>query len=102
MYCPLWFTCFSPSAEISAVLKVDNKIVGRTHWRLLSKEAWDQSFIIELERVSTLFLFHSHIWSFKVLSSILELLKRTICSCQSARATVTTSVLQKVPMMAFG
>uniref|UniRef100_A0A8C1MNN3 protein kinase C n=1 Tax=Cyprinus carpio TaxID=7962 RepID=A0A8C1MNN3_CYPCA len=33
-----------------AVLKVDNKIVGRTHWRSLSKEAWNQSFSIELER----------------------------------------------------
>ncbi|XP_051552201.1 serine/threonine-protein kinase N2 isoform X1 [Myxocyprinus asiaticus] len=38
------------SSEISALLKVDNKIVGRTHWRPLSKEAWDQSFTIELER----------------------------------------------------
>uniref|UniRef100_A0A673JAR1 protein kinase C n=1 Tax=Sinocyclocheilus rhinocerous TaxID=307959 RepID=A0A673JAR1_9TELE len=33
-----------------AVLKVDNKIVGRTHWQPLSKEAWNQSFSIELER----------------------------------------------------
>uniref|UniRef100_A0A8C2AZ86 protein kinase C n=1 Tax=Cyprinus carpio TaxID=7962 RepID=A0A8C2AZ86_CYPCA len=41
--------CFL-SVEISAVLKVDNKIVGRTHWRSLSKEAWNQSFSIELER----------------------------------------------------
>uniref|UniRef100_A0A672KVC4 protein kinase C n=1 Tax=Sinocyclocheilus grahami TaxID=75366 RepID=A0A672KVC4_SINGR len=38
------------SSEISAVLKVDNKIVDRTHWRPLSKEAWNQSFSIELER----------------------------------------------------
>uniref|UniRef100_A0A673HAM8 protein kinase C n=1 Tax=Sinocyclocheilus rhinocerous TaxID=307959 RepID=A0A673HAM8_9TELE len=38
------------SSEISAVLKVDNKVVGRTHWRPLSKEAWNQSFSIELER----------------------------------------------------
>uniref|UniRef100_A0A673J974 protein kinase C n=1 Tax=Sinocyclocheilus rhinocerous TaxID=307959 RepID=A0A673J974_9TELE len=38
------------SLEISAVLKVDNKIVGRTHWQPLSKEAWNQSFSIELER----------------------------------------------------
>ncbi|XP_073670784.1 serine/threonine-protein kinase N2 isoform X1 [Paramisgurnus dabryanus] len=38
------------SSEISAVLKVDNKIVGRTHWRVLSKDAWDQTFSIELER----------------------------------------------------
>lgn len=40
------------SVEISAVLKVDNRIVGRTHWRQLAKEAWGQSFSIELERVS--------------------------------------------------
>ncbi|XP_028458257.1 serine/threonine-protein kinase N2 isoform X2 [Perca flavescens] len=40
------------SSEISAVLKVDNRIVGRTHWRQLGKEAWGQSFSIELERVT--------------------------------------------------
>ncbi|XP_072521432.1 serine/threonine-protein kinase N2 isoform X2 [Salminus brasiliensis] len=38
------------STEISAVLKVDNRMVGRTHWRPMGKEAWDQSFSIELER----------------------------------------------------
>uniref|UniRef100_A0A672J4Q4 Serine/threonine-protein kinase N2-like n=1 Tax=Salarias fasciatus TaxID=181472 RepID=A0A672J4Q4_SALFA len=38
------------SAEISAVLKVDSRIVGRTHWRQLAKEAWGQNFSIELER----------------------------------------------------
>uniref|UniRef100_A0A4W4DZ10 protein kinase C n=1 Tax=Electrophorus electricus TaxID=8005 RepID=A0A4W4DZ10_ELEEL len=38
------------TAEISAVLKVDNRMVGRTHWRTVGKEAWDQSFTIELER----------------------------------------------------
>uniref|UniRef100_A0A3Q3G3H1 protein kinase C n=1 Tax=Labrus bergylta TaxID=56723 RepID=A0A3Q3G3H1_9LABR len=32
------------------VLKVDNRVVGRTHWRPLGNEAWDQSFSIELER----------------------------------------------------
>uniref|UniRef100_A0A8C9X998 protein kinase C n=1 Tax=Sander lucioperca TaxID=283035 RepID=A0A8C9X998_SANLU len=43
--------CLCPlSAEISAVLKVDNRIVGHTHWRQLGKEAWGQSFSIELER----------------------------------------------------
>lgn len=44
--------CLCVLAEISAVLKVDNRIVGRTHWRQLGKEAWGQSFSIELERVS--------------------------------------------------
>uniref|UniRef100_A0A672J167 protein kinase C n=1 Tax=Salarias fasciatus TaxID=181472 RepID=A0A672J167_SALFA len=38
------------SSEISAVLKVDSRIVGRTHWRQLAKEAWGQNFSIELER----------------------------------------------------
>ncbi|KAK0146704.1 Serine/threonine-protein kinase N2 [Merluccius polli] len=38
------------SSEISAVLKVDNRIVGHTQWRPLGKEAWGQSFSIELER----------------------------------------------------
>uniref|UniRef100_A0A669F5I2 protein kinase C n=1 Tax=Oreochromis niloticus TaxID=8128 RepID=A0A669F5I2_ORENI len=33
-----------------AVLKVDNRVVGRTQWRQLGKEAWGQSFSIELER----------------------------------------------------
>ncbi|KAJ7988225.1 hypothetical protein DPEC_G00321390 [Dallia pectoralis] len=38
------------STEISAVLKVDNRMVGQTHWRTLSKDTWDQSFSIHLER----------------------------------------------------
>ncbi|XP_058472692.1 serine/threonine-protein kinase N2 [Solea solea] len=38
------------SSEVSAVLKVDNRIVGNTHWRQLGKEAWGQSFSVELER----------------------------------------------------
>ncbi|XP_034457401.1 serine/threonine-protein kinase N2 isoform X2 [Hippoglossus hippoglossus] len=38
------------SSDISAVLKVDNRIVGHTNWRQLGKEAWGQSFSIELER----------------------------------------------------
>uniref|UniRef100_A0A671Y927 protein kinase C n=1 Tax=Sparus aurata TaxID=8175 RepID=A0A671Y927_SPAAU len=38
------------SSEVSVVLKVDNRIVGRTHWRQLGTEAWGQSFTIALER----------------------------------------------------
>uniref|UniRef100_A0A3B4HC06 Serine/threonine-protein kinase N2-like n=1 Tax=Pundamilia nyererei TaxID=303518 RepID=A0A3B4HC06_9CICH len=38
------------TTEISAVLKVDSRVVGRTQWRQLGKEAWGQSFSIELER----------------------------------------------------
>ncbi|XP_018587231.2 serine/threonine-protein kinase N2-like [Scleropages formosus] len=42
------------STEISAVLKLDNKMVGRTNWRPLSNQAWNQSFSIELERAREL------------------------------------------------
>lgn len=44
----------SVPAEVSAVLKVDNRVMGRTHWRPQGKEAWGQNFSTELERVSTL------------------------------------------------
>uniref|UniRef100_H3CBN3 protein kinase C n=1 Tax=Tetraodon nigroviridis TaxID=99883 RepID=H3CBN3_TETNG len=38
------------SSEFSVVLKVDNRIIGRTHWRQLGSEPWAQSFSTELER----------------------------------------------------
>lgn len=44
--------CVCTLAEVSVVLKVDSRLVGRSHWRHVSNEAWDQSFSIELERVS--------------------------------------------------
>uniref|UniRef100_A0A8C7IJ44 Protein kinase N3 n=1 Tax=Oncorhynchus kisutch TaxID=8019 RepID=A0A8C7IJ44_ONCKI len=47
---PATLTGNGQRSEIIAVLKVDNRMVGRTHWRALSKDAWDQSFSIELER----------------------------------------------------
>ncbi|XP_029024483.1 serine/threonine-protein kinase N2 [Betta splendens] len=43
-------TASDPTSEIRAVLKVDNRIVGHTHWRQLGKDAWGQSFSIDLER----------------------------------------------------
>ncbi|XP_067868211.1 serine/threonine-protein kinase N2-like isoform X2 [Heterodontus francisci] len=39
-----------PSTEASAVLKLDNRIVGQTHWRPVKNQAWDQTFSIELDR----------------------------------------------------
>uniref|UniRef100_A0A668AUK6 Protein kinase N3 n=1 Tax=Myripristis murdjan TaxID=586833 RepID=A0A668AUK6_9TELE len=47
-------SCKTKAEELSsnAVLKVDNRIVGHTHWRQLGKDAWGQSFSIELERVT--------------------------------------------------
>lgn len=39
------------SDEISAVLKLDNTVVGQTSWRPVSNQAWDQKFTLELDRV---------------------------------------------------
>lgn len=40
------------AAEVSAVLKLDNTVVGQTVWRTVGEQAWDQTFTVELERVS--------------------------------------------------
>uniref|UniRef100_A0A8C4X8B4 Protein kinase N3 n=1 Tax=Erpetoichthys calabaricus TaxID=27687 RepID=A0A8C4X8B4_ERPCA len=40
----------SDEPSSNAVLKLDNKMVGRTTWRPISNQAWDQCFRIELER----------------------------------------------------
>lgn len=39
-------------AEVSAVLKLDNTVVDQTVWRTVGEQAWDQTFTVELERVS--------------------------------------------------
>ncbi|KAI9532950.1 Serine/threonine-protein kinase N2, partial [Dissostichus eleginoides] len=36
--------------EISAVLKLDNTVVGQTSWKSVSNQAWDQKFTLELDR----------------------------------------------------
>lgn len=51
--CTDWCVCVF-SAEVSAVLKVENTVVGQTSWRTVGEQAWDQSFTIELERVRVL------------------------------------------------
>uniref|UniRef100_A0A674AJH5 protein kinase C n=1 Tax=Salmo trutta TaxID=8032 RepID=A0A674AJH5_SALTR len=38
------------SNEISAVLKLDNTVVGQTNWRPVSNQSWDQKFTLELDR----------------------------------------------------
>uniref|UniRef100_A0A8C7ML83 protein kinase C n=1 Tax=Oncorhynchus kisutch TaxID=8019 RepID=A0A8C7ML83_ONCKI len=45
-------SCESPntSNEISAVLKLDNTVVGQTSWRPVSNQSWDQKFTLELDR----------------------------------------------------
>ncbi|XP_077162010.1 serine/threonine-protein kinase N3 isoform X1 [Paroedura picta] len=37
-------------SEVLALLKVDNKVVGHTNWGPVNNQAWDQSFVIELDR----------------------------------------------------
>ncbi|KFP09100.1 Serine/threonine-protein kinase N2, partial [Egretta garzetta] len=39
-----------PCNEVLAVLKVDNKVVGQTNWGPVNNQAWDQSFVVELDR----------------------------------------------------
>ncbi|XP_035381541.1 serine/threonine-protein kinase N1b isoform X2 [Electrophorus electricus] len=38
------------SSEVSAVLKLENTVVGQTNWKTVGEHAWDQSFSVELER----------------------------------------------------
>uniref|UniRef100_A0AAR2JJ67 protein kinase C n=1 Tax=Pygocentrus nattereri TaxID=42514 RepID=A0AAR2JJ67_PYGNA len=38
--------------EISAVLKLDNTVVGQTSWKPVSNQSWDQKFTLELDRVT--------------------------------------------------
>ncbi|XP_028827925.1 serine/threonine-protein kinase N1 isoform X1 [Denticeps clupeoides] len=38
------------SSEVSAVLKLDNAVVGQTAWKAVGEQAWDQTFTVELER----------------------------------------------------
>uniref|UniRef100_A0A673Y8T6 protein kinase C n=1 Tax=Salmo trutta TaxID=8032 RepID=A0A673Y8T6_SALTR len=37
-------------AEVSAVLKLENTVVGQTCWKTVGEQAWDQTFTVELER----------------------------------------------------
>ncbi|XP_051571784.1 serine/threonine-protein kinase N1b isoform X2 [Myxocyprinus asiaticus] len=38
------------SSEVSAVLKLENCVVGQTCWKSVGEQSWDQSFTVELER----------------------------------------------------
>uniref|UniRef100_A0A3Q2GYI4 Serine/threonine-protein kinase N1 n=1 Tax=Equus caballus TaxID=9796 RepID=A0A3Q2GYI4_HORSE len=40
------------TSEVSTVLKLDNTVVGQTSWKPCGPSAWDQSFTLELERVT--------------------------------------------------
>uniref|UniRef100_A0A8C6WKM7 protein kinase C n=1 Tax=Neogobius melanostomus TaxID=47308 RepID=A0A8C6WKM7_9GOBI len=40
----------SDELSVSAVLKLDNTVVGQTLWRTVGEQAWDQTFTVELER----------------------------------------------------
>lgn len=44
--------CVRFAAEVSAVLKLENTVVGQTVWKTVGEQTWDQTFIVELERVS--------------------------------------------------
>ncbi|XP_040338487.1 serine/threonine-protein kinase N3 isoform X4 [Herpailurus yagouaroundi] len=42
------------ASEVLAVLKVDNRVVGQTGWGPVTKQSWDQTFIVPLERAREL------------------------------------------------
>ncbi|XP_058549875.1 serine/threonine-protein kinase N3 isoform X9 [Neofelis nebulosa] len=42
------------ASEVLAVLKVDNRVVGQTDWGPVTKQSWDQTFIVPLERAREL------------------------------------------------
>ncbi|XP_030714308.2 serine/threonine-protein kinase N3 isoform X4 [Globicephala melas] len=42
------------ASEVLAVLKVDNRIVGQTAWGPVTKQSWDQTFVVPLERAREL------------------------------------------------
>lgn len=72
-YNPCFLLCLD---EVLAVLKVDNKVVGQTNWGPVNNQAWDQSFVIELDRVSlpqipcVVFVFPFHLTRFARLAAI--------------------------------
>ncbi|KAI3372115.1 hypothetical protein L3Q82_006963 [Scortum barcoo] len=39
-----------PAEEISAMLRLDSRVVGRTRWAAVGRRSWDQTFCIQLER----------------------------------------------------
>ena len=55
----LFFCVCVRVAEVSAVLKLDNSVVGQTAWRTVGEQAWDQTFTVELERVGTYSTVHT-------------------------------------------
>ncbi|XP_059495852.1 serine/threonine-protein kinase N2 isoform X1 [Stegostoma tigrinum] len=38
------------SSDVSAVLKLDNTVVGQTAWKTVGEQSWNQTFTVELER----------------------------------------------------
>ncbi|XP_053523760.1 serine/threonine-protein kinase N3 isoform X3 [Artibeus jamaicensis] len=42
------------ASEVLAVLKVDNRVVGQTGWGPVTRQSWDQTFVIPLERAREL------------------------------------------------
>lgn len=53
--------CTIMTDEISAVLKLDNTVVGQTHWKPVSNQSWDQKFTLELDRVMQEKLHKTHL-----------------------------------------
>lgn len=73
------------SDEISAVLKLDNTVVGQTSWRPVSNQAWDQKFTLELDRVTNTLLkcvcTVDSVWCLENTASVLHVPCVSVCVC---------------------
>uniref|UniRef100_A0A8C7VGW6 protein kinase C n=1 Tax=Oncorhynchus mykiss TaxID=8022 RepID=A0A8C7VGW6_ONCMY len=90
---------FCLAVEISAVLKLDNRVVGHTHWRPLSKQAWRQSFSIQLERSRELEIgIYWQDWrvmcavKYLRLEEFLDNQRHTLCLCLEPQGTLFTEI----------
>ncbi|XP_023678854.2 serine/threonine-protein kinase N2 isoform X2 [Paramormyrops kingsleyae] len=87
------------STEVSAVLKLDNRIVGRTLWRPPGPQSWSQSFTIELERSRELEIgVHWRDWrelcavKFLRLEDFLDNKRHSLCLSMEPQGALTAEV----------
>ncbi|KAJ7994061.1 hypothetical protein DPEC_G00262030 [Dallia pectoralis] len=94
------------SSEISAVLKLDNRVVGRTNWRPVGNQAWCQSFSIQLDRSRELEI--AVFWQdwrvmcavkYLRLDKFIDNQQRTLCLCLEPQGTLFTEITLVNPVI---
>lgn len=84
------------AAEVSAVLKLDNTVVGQTAWRTVGEQAWDQTFTVELERVSAHTHTLTHICTETQKLLQICILHKSLCKCPLRKTNCWLSVCVSV------